>query len=255
MLSLGCSLATAAEPTQVDKTALDSAFTALKDLQVGQDIKVLQPIDDAVAAAHEDSALRADLEKQLSALLPSDASRMAKDYACRMLRIIGTADSVPALAALLTDKDNSHMARFALERMSAPEAAKALRDALPKVGGALKVGVIGSLGSRRDAASVPALTELLSDNDMAIARAAACALGDIGSADSAKVLLDAAKKSPEDAKPVIADAALRCAERLLADGQKPAALRVYGALSGEDQPKQVRLAAKRGMLAAAQKKD
>ncbi len=55
------------------------------------------------------------------------------------------------LAAVLADKDNSHMARYALERIQASEVAAALRDALPKVAGALKIGVIGSLGARRDA--------------------------------------------------------------------------------------------------------
>ncbi len=34
--------------------------------------------------------------------------------------VIGTAESVPALAALLPDKDLSHMARYALERIPAP---------------------------------------------------------------------------------------------------------------------------------------
>ena len=70
----------------------------------------------------------------------------------------------------------------------APEAAQALRDALPKLDGALKIGVIGSLGVRRDAASVPALAALLGDADAAIAAAAACALGDIGTPDAAKAL-------------------------------------------------------------------
>ena len=36
-------------------------------------------------------------------------------------------------AALLPEAENSHMARYALERILAPEAAQALRDALPKL--------------------------------------------------------------------------------------------------------------------------
>jgi len=43
--------------------------------------------------------------------------------------VVGTASSVPALAALLTDNELSHMARFALERMPAAEAGAALREA------------------------------------------------------------------------------------------------------------------------------
>ena len=81
------------------------------------------------------------------------------------------------LAALLAEKDHSHMARYALERIGAAEAAAALRDALPKLAGALKVGVIGSLGARRDAASVPLLAGLLGNADTAVACSAALALG------------------------------------------------------------------------------
>ncbi len=80
------------------------------------------------------------------------------------------------------------MARYALERMPAPEAAQALRDALPRLCGALKVGVIGSLGVRHDSASVPALVALLGDADKTVARAAAYALGDIGSLEAAQAL-------------------------------------------------------------------
>ena len=97
---------------------------------------MLGPIEDAVPATHGDAAARKELETRLAAVLPTEASRAAKDYVGRKLAIIGTAESVPALATLLPDKDLSHMARYALERIPAPEAAKALRDALAKTSGA-----------------------------------------------------------------------------------------------------------------------
>ena len=208
-----------------------------------------------MAATHGDAAARKELETRLAAVLKTGASRAAKDFVCRTLKMIGTAESVPALAALLPDKDLSHMARYALERIPAPEAAQAMRDAVPKLSGALKVGVIGSLGVRRDAASVPALAAALGDADKAVACAAACALGDIGSPEAAKALGGFAKKAPEGVKLAVADARLACAERLLADGKKAEAMAIYKSLSGEDQPKHVRLAATRGLLSAAGKKD
>ena len=239
----------------VDKAAVDKAFEALKTYDWGTDRKTLGPIDEAVVATHGDAAARKDLETRLVAVLKGRASRSAKDYVCRTLKTIGTAESVPALAALLPDKDLSHMARYALERMAAPEAAAAMRDALPRLSGALKVGAIGSLGVRRDAASVAALADLLGDADKAIASAAAGALGMIGSPEAGKALGQRAKKAPEGLKPAIADACLACAERLLGDGKKAEAIALYKSLSGEDQPKHVRLAATRGLLAAAGKKD
>jgi HEAT repeat protein len=250
----GC-FAAAKDAPATDKAAVDTAFTALINLKVGDDLKALKPIDDLIVAAHGDKEALKALETKLAAALPFDTSRAAKDYACRKLMLIGTAESVPALAALLADKDNSHMARYALERIPAPEAAKALEDALPKVNGALKIGVISSLGARRDAGSVPMLSALLSDSDNAIACAAVCALGDIANPEAAKALVEAAKKSPDGLKVSVADASLACAERLLADGKKAEALQVYKAFIDESQPKHVRMAATRGMLSVAEKKD
>ncbi len=244
-----------ANPKSVDKQAVDKAFEALKTYDWGADRKLLAAIDDAVAATHGDAAARKELETRLAAALKSGASRSAKDFICRTLKTIGTAESVPALAALLPDKDMSHMARYALERIPAPEAAAALRDALSKVSGAVKVGVIGSLGARRDAESVAGLTPLLGDADKAVACAAACALGNIGNAEAGKALSNSAKTAPEGVKAAVADGCLACAERLLADGNKAGALALYKALNTPDQPKHVRLAATRGVLAVAGKKE
>jgi HEAT repeat protein len=179
-----------------------------------------------------------------------DAPRDAKDYACRKLMIVGTAASTGALGKLLGSEENAHMARYALERMPAPEASQTLRDALPTLSGTLQVGVISSLGVRKDAASIPALTVLLSSADASVARAAAIALGDIGSADAGQALA-AAKLSAPETLLATTDGLFACAESLLADGKKAKALAIYQRIAGQDQPKHVRLAATRGMLACA----
>ncbi len=233
---------------------LDQAFDALKTYDWGTDRKALNPIDEAVVATQDDPAARKELEARLAAVLKTDVSRDAKDFVCRKLMIVGTAESVPALAALLPEKEHSHMARYALERIPAAEAAQAMRDALPKLGGELKIGVIGSLGVRGDVASVPLLAALLGDADAAVARSAALALGAIRDPAAAKVLL-AAKTQSAEAANAATDAALACAEGLLATGKAVQALAVYKRFAGEDQPKHVRLAATRGMLACAGQKD
>ncbi len=238
-------------PTAAADEAVDKAFDALKAYDWGQDRNVLQPIDDAVAASHGDDAAGKELETRLASLLGSDASHAAKDYACRKLSLIGSAGSVPALAGLLGDEKLSHMARYALERMSGDEAVAAVRDALPKTKGRVKVGVINSLGVLRDAKSTSALAGLLGDSDKEIAAAAAAALGSIGNADAAKAL--GAFKVPEGLRAAVADACLACAEGLLADGKKAEATAIYKALAKPDQPKHVRVAAMRGMLSAAGK--
>lgn len=231
---------------------LDEAFAALKQYDWGADMAPLAPIDNAVVAANDQADARRDLEARLIAILQSDASRDAKDYVCRKLAIIGSAASVPALEPLLGEKDYSHMARVALERMPAPEAGQALRNAAAKVPSELKVGVFSSLGSRRDAAAVPILKDSLSDGDPAVVRAAALALGTIGSLDAASAL-KAAATSAAGNNPAVVDGLLTCAEALLAGQQQTDALTIYRALAADNQTRLVRLAATRGILACTSK--
>jgi HEAT repeat protein len=236
-----------------DSAAVDKAFSALATFDWGQDLAKLRPIDKAVIASHGDAAARKALETRLVAVLKTDAPRCAKDYVCRKLMIIGTAESVPTLAGLLTDKELSHPARYALERIPGPEAAQALRDALPKTSGALKIGIVGSLGARGDAASVPALAELLGETDINVARAAATAIGHIGTSEAAKSLTQWLKSTPDgkklDLREAVVDASLICADRCLANGQKADATLIYEAIRREFYW-HVRLAAMRCRLAA-----
>ena len=51
-----------------------------------------------------------------------------------------------------------------------------------------------------------------------------------------------------------ADACLICAGQLLANGEKSAAIALYKGLKDGDQPKHVKVAATKGMLAAATNK-
>ena len=72
-------------------------------------------------------------------VLQSPSSPQQKDAACVWLKRNGTAKSVPALAALLTDEQLSQSARYALESMPGPEAGDALIAALAQTSGLLKV--------------------------------------------------------------------------------------------------------------------
>jgi HEAT repeat protein len=224
---------------------LEQAFEALKTYDYGVDRHVLDPIDDAAVSTRNDPAARKDLESRLLVVLQSNAPRDARDYVCRQLRTIGTAASVPALEALLADPDMSHMARYALERIPASEAGKALQRQLRKLNGQLKVGIISSLGTRGEGVSL--LRPLLQDSDEAVARAAAIALGRIASADADKAL-GSAKPRPALAA-VFADASMSCAEKFLATGHAKAARATYQRLLKSNPPELIRLAAERGLKA------
>lgn len=232
-----------------DIGTLDAPFAALKTYDWAADAAPFATIAAAAVAAHDDAALRAELEKKLLAILGPGTSRAAKEYACRQLMMVGTAASVPALAALLGDKDNSHMARFALERIDAPEAAAALRTALGQVNDSLKIGMISSLAARGDRASVPLLAKLLGGSPI-LAIAAATALGTLRTPEALAAADPAAVNGVGRA---IVDARLACAEALLAAGKRAEAKAIYQGLldvaRGKPAAKGTELAATRGILA------
>jgi len=236
----------------IDSKNLDDAFAALAAFDWGKDAAPLAAIDAATIATHGDAALRADLEKRLGAVLSSSASRAAKDYACRKLSIIGTAASVPVAAALLSDADNSHMARYALQRIGGPEARSALRRALETVKGDLAIGMISSLADLADAGSVPQLAKLLTA-DGPLALAAARALGRIPTSESAAALAGA--KVGGEVGRAVKDAQLSIAESRLSAADRAGALALYEAVSKEvgevpagHRDRDVRVAAIRGMV-------
>jgi HEAT repeat protein len=224
---------------------LDSAIEALKTYQSGVDPKVLQPIEKKILACHGDAAASQSLELRLVEVLRGDVPHAAKDAICRMLRTFGSAASVPALAALLADERLSHMARYALERIPAPEAGRALLDALPKTSGKEKIGIITSLGVRADAESIAALQALISSKDAAVARSAALALGEIGTGEAAKALL-AASPVPEVLS-CHADALLACAGKLTVAGETASATGIYQKIAGGGYSEPAVSAAKRGL--------
>ncbi|UCC23163.1 MAG: hypothetical protein JSW23_03670, partial [Planctomycetota bacterium] len=111
-------------------------------------------------------------EDKLIAVIKSNASHKEKADACRHLAIIGTKKAVAPLAAMLGDEKLSHMARYGLEPIPDAAVDEAFRDALGKLKGRPLVGVIGSIGVRRDAKAVAAFATLQHNSDRDVAQAA-----------------------------------------------------------------------------------
>jgi hypothetical protein len=184
-------------------------------------------------------------ESKLCEVLKSGASEKEKADACLELARIGTKDSVAPLAALLGDEQLSHMARYALEPIPDPAVDDALRAALGKLKGRLLVGVIGSIGVRRDAKALETLEKLLGDSDADVAQAAARAVGSLGSPAAAKALEDVLAKTPAANQPAVYEGLFRCAEAICGHGQAAQALVIYDQLAGPQVPKAVREGAAR----------
>jgi HEAT repeat protein len=237
-------------PAPAPLPTLEQSFELLKGYKRADDPTVLVPIDRAVMAVHGNSAARAALEQRLAGYLGASYSSVARAFVCRELAIIGSAASVPGLAPLLLDDELSVFARQALERIPGPEADKALRDAIAKSKGRTRIGIINSVAVRRDPRSVSVLVQAASEEPEATA-AAAKALGEIGTTESAKALEMFRGKGTTTQRLAVADAFLICAERFIASGERAQALKMIEPLTDSSQPAHVRLAASRALSAAA----
>jgi HEAT repeat protein len=183
-------------------------------------------------------------------VLQSDAELFEKVMACKRLAVIGDAQAVPVLAELLGDEKLAHYARYALEPIPDPAVNQALRDAVSQLQGSYLVGVINSLGNRRDTAAVQALSQLLDADDAGVAAAAAASLGRIGNAACAEILMKALASAPEAIRGAVGDGCVTCAELLLDEGEAAVAVGVYDALRRADVAKHLQLAGTRGAILA-----
>jgi len=205
---------------------------------------------DVAVAEEQDPAQR---RAELVATLMSDATPDAeKAITCKRLAIYGDHEAVPALAPLLADERLASWALIALEAIPGPEADAALREAMGKLEGRQLIGVINSTGVRRDPKAVEALASRLSDADAEVASAAAASLGHIGDAAATAALEQALAKVPAAVRSAVAEGCVLCAERLLAEGKREEAAKLYDKVRGADVPKQRVIEATRGAILARQ---
>ncbi len=190
-------------------------------------------------------------EARLMAVLQSAATPTEKEDACRRLKLIGSAKSVPALASLLPDEHLYQAACDALETMPAPESGAALRAALKTTSGKPKASVIHALGERREPGALPELASLLRDPDPLLAEYSASALGRIGGADVVAALRQALSQTTDPVRSAIVDGLLRCAVQLMAQGDSTGAVSIFVQFNQPMEKDQVRTAAYAGQIRAA----
>jgi HEAT repeat protein len=196
-------------------------------------------------------------EQQLIQVLQSEASLQKKDATCAQLKKVGTERCIPALAALLSDDQLSHSARYALEPMQSPKAGGALIRALETTTGSTRVGIINSLGVRREVSAVPSLARILTAernrvgvtappaNDTILSVIAA--LGEIATPDAVKAL-GKGNGIAKSLHAAVADALLRSAQHALASGEKSRAGALFGRIFSEETDDRIRIAAYCGVL-------
>ncbi len=200
-------------------------------------------------------AIRADetgtsQEASLLAILRSDAPSAEKAITCKELAIHGSVAAVPELAKLLPDPQLSSWARTALEAIPGDEADAALLSAADSLEGRLQVGMINSIGVRRDTGAVESLAGHLQARDPDVAAAAAVALGRIGNAAAAASLTESLAAAPEAVRSAIAEGCVLCAERFHADGKSDEAIAIYDQVRAANVPTQRVIEATRGAILA-----
>jgi len=189
-----------------------------------------------------------EIEKQLLAVLRSDAPAAEKAITCKRLAIHGSDAAVPDLAKLLPNKQLSSWARIAIEAIPGDVAAEALRDATASLEGRLLIGMINSIGIRRDVEAVQLLTARLLDADTQVASAAAVALGRIGNAAATETLRKTLADSQSKIRSAAAEGCILCAERLVAQGKSTEGTNIYDEVRGADVSKQRIIEATRGAI-------
>ncbi len=189
-------------------------------------------------------------EASLLAVLRSDTPAANKAMACKFLAVYGSSESVPELAPLLADEQLASWARIALEAIPGPAADEALRKATDSLQGKLLVGVINSIGVRRDLGAVDSLVERLQNPDIDVASAAAVALGRIGNSAAVKSLRNALASAPVKVRAAVAEGCVLCAERFLSEGKSGEATEIYDEVRKADVPQPRILEATRGAILA-----
>lgn len=208
-----------------------------------------KPLPPAPPAEFQEGSISTmDAAALIRILTEAGSPEFQKAKACQRIGELGAKEAVPALSALLGNEHLSVYARYGLEPIHDPSVDDALRAALPRLKGNELIGVINSIGKRRDAKAGPALAKMIYGTDADVARAAAAALGSIGGLSSVKELQAALSKVSGMTRMAVADASLVCAEHLLEEGKRDQALTLYASLSAPDVPKPVRLAAMQGII-------
>jgi len=216
----------------------------------GQSRNVLTGLEAGMRAVNREQ-LR-DIEAKLLTVIQSpDATLDGKVWACTQLRLAGSQQSVGVLVGLLGIKDLAPVALLAL--LSIPDSIvdDALRSSIGKVEGALKAGVIQTIGARRDVSSVKLLEPLVRDKDHAVAASAIAALGSIGNKDALVVLRSA--KVPDALRNVRATALLKCADVMADNSQAGNAAGLYRELFSDNDSIPIKVCALRGVLATDRK--
>ncbi|MGH9720320.1 MAG: HEAT repeat domain-containing protein [Bryobacteraceae bacterium] len=215
-------------PASAQTANLDALLTRIATYQYGGDPSATIQLDELIGKASAPAESRRTIETRLLQFLQSNATPAGKEAAYRGLSLIGSNASIPILAPMLTTIDTADLARYALAAIPGPAVDDALRKALLQApGDRIRIGLINSLGRRRDAKAVSVLAPLISPGNLEVAAAAAAALASIADRAALDVLSAGRNKAAGPLRDLATEAYVVCADHFAGRGEKAVAANAY----------------------------
>jgi HEAT repeat protein len=239
---------TAASGALVETEKLLKSIETLKIYKYGYTNGVdLRWIETQVGMAAKQPSIRGKVEEKLLSALAGAKTNDAKQFFCRQLRTIGTAKAVPQLEAMLRDPKMSHMARYALGRIDAPEAGRALHRALGKTSGKTKAGIIITLAQIGYGQGLADYMKLVVSSDEDVSIAAIRATGHFPCNSVVSLLQRTRTSAAKHIQVEINSSLLRCAEIFAEKGDSSRATAIYRDFYSGKYPSHLRVAGLRGL--------
>jgi hypothetical protein len=205
----------------------------------------IEDLDKSIIAAGQDRAKQAVLATRWIGILRNDQTGMpVRQAICERLSLF-TEDALLSgenrafFLGMLAKPEELNLGRLALDRVPGESVDRLYLEALQRAESSTQLGLIQSVGNRRIADAVAALTPLVRSSDSAKSQAAIKALAQIGT----KAALSALRAAPEPFSAPVVEARIAAAHRI---GGSDASQEFTVIAASENAPAHLRAAAFRG---------
>jgi HEAT repeat protein len=224
-----------------------STLSLVRQYDYGKSHAWLEDFQNIMVSVYNNPQTHDQVESMMIDALNTKISLASKQMICSFLTPIATAKSIPVLKEMLTDDQLSASALSVMQMIPDPAVDQILVKALSVTNGLTKVGIVNVIAIRKDKSTVKALSKLIFDEDIILAKASISALGKIGDDLAIKSLQEAFGKSNDQLKFEISDALLLCAANI-SDSEKEKALSIYLEVFHEKLSPSIQFAALQGVL-------
>ena len=191
-----------------------SIHKVIVDYEYGDSRSWLQEYQDLMIEVYNMPEFHDKVERLMIKVLKSNTSNDGKLLICKYLGTIGGNSSLPVLRKMLFTPSSSNMALIALTSIPGEEVSKTLIGALENNEGEALIGIINTLGLRRDPKANQPLNGFISSEDQHVANASIHALGTIGGEQASQILQEAFVSTTNTRKWKIAEAWIKSVESL-----------------------------------------